>query len=271
MPGYISLHRDIQKHWLYQEDRVFSKYEAWIDILMRVNHSEGKVTHNGSLETVQRGSTIWSMGDMERHWKWSNRKVKRFLDCLVSDQMLAYKSTTKKTYLSVINYDVYQLTEGAKAPPMHQQSITEAFQKHTNNNDNNKEELKHIVDSNECDSSFETFWGVYPKKDGKAPCLKKWQTYWKAKKINPEEVMAGFQRYKSFVEHERNVRKFDRAWLSPLTFLNQRQWESEWEISNVAIFKLKEGDAPVRKYEEVIAEENKRSEQLVEEMRRDMF
>jgi hypothetical protein len=108
MPGYISLHRDIRKHWLYEEERVFSRYEAWLDILMRVNHTEGKVTHNGTVETVLRGSTIWSMGDMEDHWGWSNKKVKRFLDCLVTDLMLSYKSTTKKTYLTVMNYDIYQ-------------------------------------------------------------------------------------------------------------------------------------------------------------------
>lgn len=145
MPGYISLHRDIQKHWLYEEERTFSKYEAWLDILMRVNHAEGKVTHNGTLEVVERGSTIWSMGDMEKHWNWSNRKVKRFLDCLVSDQMLSYKSTTKKTYLTVMNYDFYQSVESSKAPPMHQQSTADAFQKHTNNNDNNLNNYSSVV------------------------------------------------------------------------------------------------------------------------------
>lgn len=153
MSGYISLHRAIQKHWIYQEDRVFSKFEAWTDILMRVNHAEGKVMHNGKLETVQRGSTIWSLGDMETRWKWSNKKVKRFLDCLVSDQMLSYKSTTKKTYLTVENYDVYQCQPGAKAPQKHHEGTTEAFQKHTNNNVNNnkslnkkEEEIKDTVD-----------------------------------------------------------------------------------------------------------------------------
>lgn len=151
MPGYISLHRDIQKHWLYEEDRVFSRYEAWLDILMRVNHTEGKVLHNGKVEMVDRGSTIWSMGDMEHHWKWSNRKVKRFLDCLVVDQMLTYKSTTKKTYLTVVNYGKYQGDDEEEAPPKHHRSTAEAFQKHTNNNVNNennennvKEEHKNI-------------------------------------------------------------------------------------------------------------------------------
>ena len=125
MPGYISLHRDIQKNWLYEEDRTFSRYEAWLDILMRVNHAEGKVTHNGSVETVLRGSTIWSMGGMEKHWKWSNSKLRAFLKRLENDGMIAAKSTTKKTYLTVINYDIYQDITKEEAPPKHHQSTTE--------------------------------------------------------------------------------------------------------------------------------------------------
>ena len=154
MSGYINLHRAIQTHWIYKEDRVFSKFEAWTDILMRVNHTEAKVMHNGTLETVQRGQTIWSLGDMEARWKWSNRKVKRFLDCLVADQMLAYKSTTKKTYLTVENYDFYQSPQGKKAPPMHQEDTTDAFQKHTNNND---KELNNDKEINNKDNTFSAY------------------------------------------------------------------------------------------------------------------
>lgn len=142
MPGYISLHRDIQKNWLYEDKRVFSKYEAWIDILMRVNHTEGKTMHNGTLETILRGSTIWSMGDMEKHWKWSNSKVRAFLKRLENDEMLHVKSTTKKTYLTVVNYDFYQDNKKEEAPPKHHQSTTETPTKHTNNNVNNKRPLK---------------------------------------------------------------------------------------------------------------------------------
>lgn len=159
MSGYINLHRAIQKHWIYKEDRVFSKFEAWTDILMRVNHAEAKVMHNGALETVLRGQTIWSLGDMETRWKWSNKKVKRFLDCLVADQMLSYKSTTKKTYLTVENYDFYQSPQGVKAPPMHHEGTTEAFQKHTNKNDkelnNDKERNKGNKTSSRKRSAYE--------------------------------------------------------------------------------------------------------------------
>ena len=165
MAGYISLHRDIQKHWLYEEERVFSRYEAWLDILMRVNHAEGKVMHNGTVETVERGSTIWSMGDMEKHWGWSNRKVKRFLLCLEGDQMAVVKSTTKKTYITVINYGKYQGDVVDKAPPMHQRSTTEAFQKHTNNNVNNdnndNKEITTTTDDDEKLSLGDVYTKIY--------------------------------------------------------------------------------------------------------------
>lgn len=158
MAGFISLHRDIQKHWLYEEERVFSRYEAWLDILMRVNHSEGKITHNGTLEVVLRGSTIWSMGDMEKHWGWSNSKVRAFLLRLKNDGMIEVKSTTKKTYLTVINYDKYQITSNEETPPKHHRNTTETYQKHTNNNEliitNNNLSSSSITPVNEIEAHF---------------------------------------------------------------------------------------------------------------------
>jgi hypothetical protein len=103
----------------------------------------------------------------------------------------------------------------------------------------NKSIKKHIVDSNECDEQFEQFWKAYPKKDGKEPAKKKWQSYYKKKEIDFGKVMDGLARYLSFVDHERNVRKFDRSYLSGSTFVNQKQWDSEWKIeSNIKPFIL---------------------------------
>ena len=40
--GWISINRKLQTHWLWNEKRQFSKLEAWLDILLTVNHSEQK-------------------------------------------------------------------------------------------------------------------------------------------------------------------------------------------------------------------------------------
>lgn len=123
-----------------------------------------------------------------------------------------------------------------------QQDDANAFESDANamQNDANKTKqnktLKDTVDSDECDSSFEEFWKTYPKRDGKAPALKKWRTFYKAKQLDFAEVMDGLNRYIAFVNHERTVRKFERPWMSGSTFVNQRQWESEWAIENVKPF-----------------------------------
>lgn len=215
MPGYISLHRDVQKHWLYSVDRVFSGYEAWLDILLRVNHTEGKVTHNGTLETVSRGSTIWSMGDMEKHWKWSNSKVRAFLKRLENDEMITVKSTTKKTYLSVVNYDNYQEIKKEEAPPKHHQNTTETPTKHTNNNVNNNKE-KDMPD-------FDKFWSLYPRKIEKADALSAWGNVIKRGGL-PEDVFRAVEIYKAEIKKDKTETIYIKH---PASFLNKDRWKEK--------------------------------------------
>lgn len=108
MTGWISLHRSIQKHWLFEEKRKFSRFEAWIDILMMVNHTDNKIMHDGDLITVKRGQRITSLRQLGERWSWSITKVDKYLKILESDGMLDVKKDTKKTVLTVVNYDDYQ-------------------------------------------------------------------------------------------------------------------------------------------------------------------
>lgn len=144
MTGWISLHRSIEDHWTFKEDRVFSKFEAWVDILLMVNHKDQKVLLGNELIMVKRGQKITSIRKLCDRWSWSNKKVKNFLNVLEGDGMLSVKSDTKKTVLTVANYDVYQNENlkkrhesDTKATPKHHGSNTEASRMHTNNNDNN--------------------------------------------------------------------------------------------------------------------------------------
>lgn len=143
MTGWISLHRSIQKHWLFEEKRKFSRFEAWIDILLMVNHTDNKVMHDGDLITVKRGQRITSLRQLGERWSWSITKVDKYLKTLESDGMLVVKKDTKKTVLTVFNYDDYQdgdfkkrhRKDSEKTVKKHR-SNTEKTQKKTNNNDN---------------------------------------------------------------------------------------------------------------------------------------
>ena len=161
--GYISIHRKIKEHWIFKEERAFSRYEAWIDLLLLVNHQDNKFLHDGELVEVKRGSTITSLRKLSEYWSWSTTKTKRFLDLLQSDKMIDYKSNTKKTLLTVVNYDLWQSNDiekkhrsNTEVTQKKQGSNTEVTQKKTNNNDKecfnndlimiNNEKEENIVD-----------------------------------------------------------------------------------------------------------------------------
>ena len=107
MSGWISIHRKIQDHWLWKE-KPFDKRSAWIDILLMVNHEDKKVLLRNELIEVKRGSRITSIRQLCERWGWSNTKVKNFLNLLEKDNMLIVKSDSKKTTLTVVNYNDYQ-------------------------------------------------------------------------------------------------------------------------------------------------------------------
>lgn len=152
MTGWISLHRSIEDHWLWETDRAFTRLEAWIDILLMVNHKERKIMIGNDLITVKRGQKITSIRKLCERWSWSNSKVKKFLELLERDEMLIVKSDTKKTVITVVNYDFYQSQDYKKrhesdteTTEKRRESDTKATRKHTNNNDNNESIMNNNV------------------------------------------------------------------------------------------------------------------------------
>src|SRR5690554_5006679 len=69
---------------------------------------------------------------MER-WGWSNTKIETYLNLLVEQGMLLVKSDTKKTVITIVNYDFYQ-GDGDKK---RRETDTKTKRNRTNNNDNN--------------------------------------------------------------------------------------------------------------------------------------
>ncbi|CUP06529.1 phage protein [Clostridium baratii] len=107
MAGWQKVYRDITKHWLW-EDKPFSRGQAFIDLLLMVNHQDKKILFNGDLIEVKRGSRITSLRQLGESWGWSRTKVKKFLEQLEKDGMITVKSDSKKTVVNIENYSVYQ-------------------------------------------------------------------------------------------------------------------------------------------------------------------
>ena len=143
--GWISLHRQFEEHWLWNEKRVFSKAEAWIDILMTTNHSPQKVVIKNALYTVKRGESLLSLKSWGLRWKWEKSKVRRFLDTLEKDEMITTKNETQTTRLIVCNYDNYQTLGNAKETQTKRKRNANETEASTDNNVNkvNKEIIKY--------------------------------------------------------------------------------------------------------------------------------
>lgn len=105
--GYIKVYRDIRDHWIWK-DKPFSRGQAWIDLIMLVNHEDKKIPFMGAPVLVKKGSKITSIRQLADRWGWSKMKVSRFLDVLESDGMLIQKRDSKKTLITLVNYGNYQ-------------------------------------------------------------------------------------------------------------------------------------------------------------------
>lgn len=117
MSGWIKIHRCITSHWLYTEHRVYSKYEAWMDILLNVNFADAQVMIKGKLYKVQRGQSILSYESWGKRWNWDKSKVRRFMSLLQKDAMIDIKSDNITTHITVCNFDSYQDKRHADETP----------------------------------------------------------------------------------------------------------------------------------------------------------
>jgi hypothetical protein len=135
--GYISLHRKVMKNFLFREKRVFSKFEAWIYILMNANHTDAQILLGNQLIDVKKGSFITSEIKLMEEFLWSKSKLRTFLSLLESQSMIEKVSDTKKTTLTVVKYSDYQDLQTTKKPQKDRQQTTKELRKDTNNNENN--------------------------------------------------------------------------------------------------------------------------------------
>ncbi|MBU4992620.1 DnaD domain-containing protein [Staphylococcus aureus] len=168
MTGWISIDRSIQNHWLFKEKRTFSKFEAWIYLLMEANHSKAKVPIGNQIVTVERGQRLTSILTLSDLFNWSRFKVKTFLDLLESDGMLEVKPTSKYALITIVNYDFYQSEQGRNqhqndikpTSKQHQSNINPTSKQHqtnTNNNDNKDNNEKNVNNEKKKAAAFDFF------------------------------------------------------------------------------------------------------------------
>lgn len=105
MKGWISLHRSIRDHWIWQDP---NKLRWWLDILMSVNYEDAKVNVGFQLFECKRGQSVMSLQSWAKRWGVSKDTVRNFFVLLAKDGMIHTENMSKTTRLTVCNYDTYQ-------------------------------------------------------------------------------------------------------------------------------------------------------------------
>ena len=145
--GWISLHRKVLDHPFYKEKRTFSKFEAWIDLLLMASHKDTQFMLGNELIEIEKGSFVTSEIKLMERWGWGKAKLRSFLEMLENDSMIVKKSDRKKTTISICNYCVYQDAETKNKPQAnHEQTNSKPIAYTINNiNKDNKNIYSSVI------------------------------------------------------------------------------------------------------------------------------
>ena len=72
---YLAIHRSLYGHAFWTEERTFSRFEAWLHLILRSNND---------------GSTTVSLRELCLTWGWSRKRVRRFLAYLDAKHMMSF-------------------------------------------------------------------------------------------------------------------------------------------------------------------------------------
>ncbi len=146
--GYIKLYRKIQDTKIWREKRVFSKAEAWIDILMEVqwNPEPQEVILGMTVLKCNRGESLKSTRTWAKRWNWPQARVVRYLHLLQECNMIRLTNESVTTRLTVINYALYADYGTTNESQMNHKRITNESQMNQDKNVKNErmEEKRHM-------------------------------------------------------------------------------------------------------------------------------
>ena len=103
--GFITLHRSVQKHWIWDEPEAL---KFWMALLMQANWEAKTTLFNKQLITVERGQVVFGRKVWSERLKISEMKLRRYLDQLKEEGMINQQTTSRYSLITVLNYNDHQ-------------------------------------------------------------------------------------------------------------------------------------------------------------------
>ena len=106
--GWIRLYRQIQTSDIWDSEEPFSRRDAWIDLLLMVNHEDRTILINGHPQVIGAGQKWTSVRTLAARWHWSKDRVMRYTELLKNLGMITMDKTANGTLLTVVKYGIFQ-------------------------------------------------------------------------------------------------------------------------------------------------------------------
>jgi hypothetical protein len=149
LTNFIPINRDLFDHHLWNEEREYSRFEAWVYLIKEARFEDSKVLDRGRLVEIKRGQVYASIRFLAEVFSWSRKRVETFIKLLENDKMII-RETHKETGQNVItlsNYDKYNMDK--KENETHKETLTRHRkcdnEKKLQKNETHKETGKNVI------------------------------------------------------------------------------------------------------------------------------
>lgn len=147
MTGWIRIYRDIQKHWIWQDDRYL---RWWMIILLNVNHEPSRFPVSFDLHVCHPGQSFKSIERWSELFGSSKPTTLKFFSLLENDNMISREilgsGNRRKHLLTVQNWEKYQRDATENFTETKPESLPKENHNKNNKNDKKREYIVEIVD-----------------------------------------------------------------------------------------------------------------------------
>lgn len=160
--GYILIARHLLSHPRFKPRGAYSQFEAWYWLIEFAAFVDRDVAvcsgRNQQIIRLEPGQLTYSVRYLAKAWRWSDKRVQRFLSALQLDQSVTTQTTTGQTVITLCNWSKYQRPDFEATT----QTATPTTTATTTNNKEGKEK-KEYTPQNE-PAGFSDWYAAYPKK-----------------------------------------------------------------------------------------------------------
>lgn len=165
----ITLHNSFSEHWMFQENRTFSRFEAWCDLLFLTADKDTEVIIRGTIFQIQKGQLIASLDQLAKRWKWDRNKVYRYLILLEKKNMIKRGSREKTEQITICYSGCYDTKTNSDETVTKQKTTTKKIKNNSLNPQVNRptiDDLKsYFQDNGYSENAASTAFNYYDEAD----------------------------------------------------------------------------------------------------------